>query len=297
MQLPQHPGDSILKISSATEVLDGLRPLISNADPKRNDLTAERYEVEGRVTTPRLGFENQHLVAITWTGQVKELEGTFRSISTPHAISIFPLGLTLQAQLLSGVEFTNLSLKPAFFRRIACETDLPNRCELVPQWGIRDDQIEGLAHAAEIEIRSDGRAGNLFMESLATALAAHLLARYSSQRVALREYRGGMSPTQLRRTEDFIEAHLGEDFGLAELAANIRMSPYYFCRLFKQSTSLSPHQFVIRARIERAQQLLKEHRFTMVEIATQLGFSDQSHFAKVFRGLVGTTPMRYASDH
>jgi AraC family transcriptional regulator len=91
-----------------------------------------------------------------------------------------------------------------------------------------------------------------------------------------------MSPSRLRRTEDFIEAHLGEDFGLAELAANVRMSSYYFCRLFEQSTSLSPHEFVIRERIERAQQLLKEDRFTMVEIATKLGFSDQSHFARVF---------------
>jgi AraC family transcriptional regulator len=297
MQLPRHAADDILKITSATEVLDGLSPVISNSDSKRIDLTVERYEIEGRVTTPRVGFENQHLVAITWTGQVKEIGGAFRSISTPHAISIFPVGLPLQAQLMSGVGFTNLSLKPAFLRSVACETDLSNRCELAPQWGIRDEQIEGLAQAVESEIRSDGMAGSLFMESLATALAAHVLARYSAQRVGLREYRGGISPTQLRRTQDFIEAHLGEDFGLAELAANVRMSPYYFCRRFKQSTSLSPHQFVIRERIERAKQLLKEHRFTIVEIASRLGFSDQSHFAKVFRGLVGTTPKRYASQH
>jgi len=98
------------------------------------------------------------------------------------------------------------------------------------------------------------------------------------------------------RTEDFIEAHLGEDFGLAELAANVGMSRYHFCRLFKQSTNLSPHQFVIRRRVERAQQLLKDHRLTMAEIATNLGFSDQSHFARVFRRLVGTTPKRYASE-
>ena len=75
------------------------------------------------------------------------------------------------------------------------------------------------------------------------------------------------------------------------------MSPYYFCRLFKQSTSLSPHQFVIRERIEHARQMLKEHRLSMVEIATNLGFSDQSHFARVFRGLVGITPKNYASRY
>jgi AraC family transcriptional regulator len=296
MLLPRHAADGILKITRATEVLDGLSPLLSNSQSKSNELIIERYEIEGRVTTPRVGFENQHLVAINWKGQVKEIGGAFRSISAPRAIQIFPVGLAVEAQILSGVEFTNLSLKPAFLRRVACETDLPNRCELVPQWGIRDEQIEGLAFAAESEIRSDGRAGNLFIESLATALAAHVLARFSSQRVELRQYRGGISRTQVGRTEDFIEAHLGEDFGLAELAANVGMSRYHFCRLFNQSTNLSPHQFVIRRRVERAQQLLKDHRLTMAEIATNLGFSDQSHFARVFRRLVGTTPKRYASE-
>jgi AraC family transcriptional regulator len=131
----------------------------------------------------------------------------------------------------------------------------------------------------------------------ATALASHLLTRYSSQPVAMREYRGGMSTNQLRRTIDFIEANLGGNFGLAELAANVRISPFYFCRLFKQSTGLSPHQFVIRERIEHARQMLKEHRLTTVEIASNLGFSDQSHFARVFRGLVGTTPKHYASRY
>jgi len=83
----------------------------------------------------------------------------------------------------------------------------------------------------------------------------HLLTRYSLSPVAMREYRGGMSANQFRRTIDFIEANLGKNFGLAELAANVRMSPDYFCRLFKQSTSFSPHQFLIRKRIEHARRM------------------------------------------
>jgi len=297
MQLPQLASDHISKISSVTESLHGLKPLWSNAASNRGDLTVARYKTGSRALTPRVQFEDQHLVGIQWTGKLRETQSAFRSITTPNATSIFPAGLALQEYTMSGVEFTHLSLKPAFLRRVAREMDLWDRFELVPQWAIRDEQIESIAHAAECEIRSDLRAGNLFMESLATALAAHLLARYSSQRTAARKSRGGMSPYQLRVTRDFIEANLGKDFGLVELAANVRMSPYYFCRLFKQSTSLSPHQFVVRERIEHARQMLKEHRLTVVEIATNLGFSDQSHFARVFRDLVGTTPKRYASQH
>jgi AraC family transcriptional regulator len=300
MQGPQQPrlsSDGIRKVSSAIEVLHGLKPLVSNAESKPNDLAVERYKIEGQVTTPRVGFENQHLVAITWTGEVHEIGGALRSISIANAISIFPVGLAVEEQLMSCVEFTNLLLKPGFLSRIACETDLPNRFELVPQWGIRDEQIEAISCAAEGAIRSDLGGGTLFMESLATALAACVLARYSSRKLPLRQYRGGMSSYQLRRSIEFIEANLGNDLGLAELAANVRMSPYYFCRLFKQSTSLSPHQFVLRERIERAQQLLREHRLPIATIARELGFSDQSHFARVFHGLVGTTPRQYARQH
>ena len=66
--------------------------------------------------------------------------------------------------------------------------------------------------------------------------------------------------------------------------------------MFKQTASLSPHQFVIKKRIEQSQQWLREHRHTMAEIADRLGFSDQSHFAKVFHALVGVTPREYSSQ-
>ena len=297
MQSPERSSDSVWKISSASEVLHGVSPLVSNVKSKRGDLTVERYAIEGEVATPRLGFENQNLVSITWTGKVKESVNPFRSISTPNAVSVFPVGLALQEQIMSRVEFTNLLLKPAFLHQVARETELKDRFELVPQWGIRDEQIESIATAAECEIRSDLGVGDLFMESLATALAAHVLARYSSRRPAIRESRARMSPTQLRRSTDFIEANLGKELHLSELAANVGLSTYYFCRMFKQSTNLSPHQFVLRKRIEQSQHLLKEHNLPIIEIAAQLGFSDQSHFARVFRSVVGTTPRRYSRQH
>jgi AraC family transcriptional regulator len=297
MQLPQQTSNEISKIPSGSEALPALKPLWSNATSNRGDLTVERYKTGSRALTPRVQFEDRHLVRIQWAGKLREVETAFRSISALNAFSLFPAGVVLQEYAMSGVEFTQLSLKSAFIYRVAWEMELQDRFELVPQWAIRDQPAESIAQAAEYEIRSDLSAGALFMESLATALASHLLTRYSSQPVAMREYRGGMSANQLRRTIDFIEANLGGNFGLAELAANVRISPYYFCRLFKQSTGLSPHQFVIRERIEHARQMLKEHRLTTVEIASNLGFSDQSHFARVFRGLVGITPKHYASRY
>jgi AraC family transcriptional regulator len=297
MQSPERSSDSVWKISSASEVLHGIDPLVSNVDAKRRDITVERYAVPGEIKTPRLGFENQTLVGIIWTGNVKEVGGQRRSISSRNAVSISPVGVALQEQVSSGMEFTNLWLMPTLLSRVAREMELQDRFEVVPQWGIRDEQIEIIATAAECEIRSDLGVGNLFMESLATALAAHVLARYSSRRPAIRESRARMSPMQLRRSTDFIEANLGEELHLSELAANVGLSAYYFCRMFKQSTNLSPHQFVLRKRIEQSQHLLKKHNLPIIEIAAQLGFSDQSHFSRVFRSVVGTTPRRYSRQH
>jgi AraC family transcriptional regulator len=294
MQSLEPTSARIWDVTRATEVLGGLPPVASNIGSKRGDLTVERYQT-GAMKTSRVRFD-RHVIGIQWRGSVEEIGGAHRSISAPNSTSIFPLGLTLQEGLGRDVDFTHLTLCPAFLHHVAGEMDAPDQFELVPQWAIRDEHIESIARAVEVEVQSGLQAGALFMESMATALGAHLLARYSSRRVALREHRRGLSPYELRRSKDFIEANLGQDFGLAELAANVGMSPYYFCRLFKQSTNLSPHQFVLRKRIERAQLRLKEHRHSMVDIATELGFSDQSHFARIFRRLVGTTPKQYASQ-
>jgi hypothetical protein len=106
---------------------------------------------------------------------------------------------------MSGAESTNLSLTPSFLRSVASEVDLHDRFELMLQWAVRDEQIENIAHAAECEVSSGRKAGNLLVDLLATALAAHVQARYSSHRGELREYRGRMSTYQLCSTNDFIE--------------------------------------------------------------------------------------------
>jgi AraC family transcriptional regulator len=77
---------------------------------------------------------------------------------------------------------------------------------------------------------------------------------------------------------------------LEATASEVGMSRYYFARLFKQSTGLSVHQYLIQCRIERAKQLLKQKKIAIANIATQVGFVDQSHFTRYFKRIVGVTP-------
>jgi AraC family transcriptional regulator len=70
------------------------------------------------------------------------------------------------------------------------------------------------------------------------------------------QYRGGLSPVQLRRVTSFVHEYLHEDVSLIQTAEEAKLSPGYFSQMFRQSTGVAPHQFVLRARVERAKELL-----------------------------------------
>jgi len=77
------------------------------------------------------------------------------------------------------------------------------------------------------------------------------------------------------------------------LARQIGFSPYHFARLFRQTTGESPHQFVLRQRIERAQRLLAEGGMPLAHVAVESGFADQSHLTRAFKRQLGLTPRAY----
>jgi AraC family transcriptional regulator len=167
--------------------------------------------------------------------------------------------------------------------------------EIVSRTPVRDEQLDCLIHAAEIEVEAGLPSGRLYLEALGTTLAAHLLTHHASRRATAKQFGNTMPRYLLRRTIEFIRENLGEDMSLAKLSADVGMSKYHFCHLFKGSTGLSPHQFLNQERIQRARQLLAEHRLTLVEIANELGFSDQSHFTRAFHAAMGVTPAQYAT--
>src|SRR4029450_563997 len=95
------------------------------------------------------------------------------------------------------------------------------------------------------------------------------------------------------RTIVYILAHLEHPLSLTELAAVAQMSPAHFARLFKGATGQTPHQYVIRCRIERAQHWLRETTLPLHEIGARVGYADHSHFTALFRQSVATTPKAY----
>jgi transcriptional regulator of acetoin/glycerol metabolism len=104
---------------------------------------------------------------------------------------------------------------------------------------------------------------------------------------------GGLSASARRRVREYVQMHLNESIDLSMLAAVAGLSMHHFAREFKQSAGVTPHHYLIQMRIERAQQMLAETDVSLAEIAYAVGFSDQGHLARHFRGLLGTTPREF----
>jgi transcriptional regulator of acetoin/glycerol metabolism/AraC-like DNA-binding protein len=114
-----------------------------------------------------------------------------------------------------------------------------------------------------------------------------------SRRAAPSPARGGLPPGAMRRVREHAEAHLSESMDLAELAAIAGLSVYHFARAFKQTAGVTPHQYLVHRRIERAQEMLARSELPLSEIALAAGFSDQSHLARHFRQTLGVTPGQF----
>jgi AraC family transcriptional regulator len=93
--------------------------------------------------------------------------------------------------------------------------------------------------------------------------------------------------------EDYVRAYLAESISIEKLAELTELSPFHFSRVFKQSTGMTPLQFVIRERMLKAQQLIRETSRSLIEIALEVGYTSPSHFAQVFRRTTGMAPTEF----
>jgi len=104
---------------------------------------------------------------------------------------------------------------------------------------------------------------------------------------------GGLPGYKLRRVTDFIRSHIDEAIPLERLAAAAAVSTFHFHRQFKRSTGMTPHQYIVHMRTERAKELLSRSNLPLAEVAVQSGFADQSHFTSTFRRSTSMTPRSY----
>jgi AraC family transcriptional regulator len=192
------------------------------------------------------------------------------------------------------VRHLHLYLSPTLIQKIAASANInPESVEIIDVLGVPDPQVATIALSLLWELRSDGLGGKLYVESLATILGIHLLRHYSSVKHPSLSRPVGLPRAMHRQVVTYIEDHLASDLSLSDIAAVVHLSPYHFARTFKEAVGVSPHQYVIGRRVERAKLLLSTTNWPLTVIAHTVGFAHESHLALHFKRLTGLTPSSY----
>jgi AraC family transcriptional regulator len=212
-----------------------------------------------------------------------------KRLEVPGDIDFVPFGCSAAWEDDGPTSVLSMNIAPALVRSVAESMRLnPDRIHLEPQLQIKDPRLQYIGWALKAELEAVDPFGRLYAESLGTALTVHLLRRYAqSTRSPLRR---GLSQRQLLRVTDHIQERLGSDLSLAELATIAGVSSSHLKSLFKESTGLPVHQYIIRRRVDYAVELLSRGRHKLSDVAVQAGFADQSHMARCMRRVIGMTP-------
>lgn len=167
------------------------------------------------------------------------------------------------------------------------------RVTIAPSFPTDEPLRQHLALVLQAALEGESVARQLAGQPLAAVLEACFRGQDGVTRQSSGAVTGGLSPCKLQRTIAYIKDHLEQDLSLVTLAAVGQLSPAHFARLFKHATGLTPHQYVLKYRMERAQQLLTETEETLIDIGLQVGCADQSHFTALFHKHIGQTPKAY----
>jgi len=202
-----------------------------------------------------------------------------------------PAGPPVAFRWTGDVHLVVVGFQPWFFERVAAELGMPaglpvatNNAKLPAP-----HPVAGLLRALVAELENHPGAG-LVAEGIGRAIAVQLLREFGQLPAARPS--GAAPPAAVLRAVALMRRRLTEPLTLGEIAAAAGLSPFHFARQFKAATGHPPHEYLVRLRVDRAQELLRRHggQWTMAAIAQECGFSDQSHLARHFKRVLGVTP-------
>jgi AraC family transcriptional regulator len=159
-----------------------------------------------------------------------------------------------------------------------------------------DSRLSSLVAAAHAEMVAGFPSGRLFLDSIEQAMAITLVNGHAVRHRPVQVYKGGLGSARLRRIKELVHAKMEDDLSLDELAQSVGLSTAHFARMFRKSTGETPHQFVLRQRVERAKALLRAPGARVLDVAVACGFKTQQHFAQVFSDISGVSPTQYRQD-
>lgn len=275
-----------------------IRPRLLSDTARWGGITLESYSVPA-VVIPRHEHP-EHFLHLVLDGsvvyEVKTGGRTRQYTSHPGTTFLLPRGTVDEITWRGPTKRLAAAIRPELLTNALEETEHETYIELPEHWDLKDRHITALLLEMSADLDDGSPAGRIYGESLANALAVYLLKRYAVRNRVATPYRGGIPGFRLKRVLEYIGDNLGEDLSLSQLAGVAGMSPHYLSELFKQSTGVTVHRYVLMNRIEFAKKQLRDPKRRVIDIGLDAGFQNPSHFAHVFRKLVGVSPSGFQSN-
>lgn len=248
-------------------------------------------------------FSDEHTICLSLAPRpvrLMQIRGgkTYAGLYGKGDVSITPAKMPMFARWDSEDHYMQIRVAAQFIQQVARDALAmdPDRLELLPEFKVRDPQIEAIGLMFLSELQQTNSGNRLYIDSLANVLAVHLLRHYGLAQPQPPVYEGGLSQRQLLQVMDYIHENLHQNLKLGDLAALLNMSEFHFSHQFKRTIGTPPHQYLLQQRIERAKQLLKQTDQSIMEIALSCGFNSHSHLSKQFRQFTGMTPKVYRGN-
>jgi AraC family transcriptional regulator len=280
------------------EPLGGLELLHSTRSTEWTGVVVDETESPpGEVDFPKFP---SHLFALQLGGAsnlTAEVEGRpFRGLTTRGSIGIIPADTASfwacdKTNLLAFLWLPAKTLKNAA-REIY--EDALTSVALEGAVNVRDVRLERLMGIMIHELhRPFHPAQRLVYDAASLALAAHVLRSFGLTKTKAPKAAAHLRPHAFRQVVQYIDDNLTSKMRLVELASVAGVSRFHFVKLFRNTIGLTPMAYIERTRVRRAQQMLRRHELSIAEVASVLGFFDQSHFARCFRTWIGVGPGAY----
>jgi AraC family transcriptional regulator len=254
-------------------------------------------DVNGSVREPYMRVQDEHVLAMMLRHGAIEVgarRSTMQRVTFQAGeVGFLPrhserwVGNGNQERLLLGISDAALG---------AAREEIRGTVELGHWCRMGDVRLAALVKAVNAERIAGFPSGRLFLDSIEQAIAAALVDAFEGQDRSVRQLRGGLGPSRLCLIKELVHAKMEDELTLGEMAQSAALSPAHFSRMFRKSTGETPHQFVLRQRIQRAKEMLRGAEMRVLDVAVACGFKTQQHFARVFRHVCGTSPREYRQE-
>ena len=261
---------------------------------------------------------SEHLVFVSLgTGRIIRISGGERVEHelTPGCVALVPAHTPVSWRWSTRISFSVLRLQPSFVDQVAQSAFGlgPHDYRLTLAERPHDTAITNIAGVLAREAMRGQPGSRLYAQSLASMLAVHLLRHYAQcadgrilgncmtlpeVEASLPVEAGSPSGAQPRAVSEalaFIHENYARELSLTDIAEAVNLSSFHLARLFKQSVGVPPHQYLIQLRVNSARWLLSAGagERSLAEVASAVGFADQSHFTRHFKRMTGVTPRQF----